>query len=115
MSAEFIVCAANYIDTGKVEVGAVSYGYPKTGLVFCGLRHGDCIKVAQAWWMLLDKEEQARIKSINERHPHSVQGFLTSKGRFVGREEALKIVLELGPRAKRCGGDHDILYSENLH
>jgi len=115
MSTEFIVCAANYVDTGKEEPGAQSYGYPKTGLVFCGLRHGDCIKLIAAWWSGLSPEEQERIEAINERAPYYEQGFLTSKGRYVGRKEARAIVLASGPLARRCGGDEHQLYSENLY
>ena len=115
MSDEFIVCAANYIDTGKEEIGGASRGSPKTGLVFCGLRHGDCIKIAEAWWSLLDSGEQERIIAIDGRSPHGVQGFLTSNGRFVERKEALEIMLKLGPLPRRCGGDNYQLYSENLY
>ena len=46
-------------------------------LIYCGLRHPNIL------W-------QSDKVSRNPRH----QGFLTSKGRFVDREEALKIALE---------------------
>lgn len=58
------------------------------------------------------------------RHPHILnthggladctQGFLTSEGRFVARDEAWKIAEAAGQIVARCGGDGDWLFSENL-
>lgn len=42
------------------------------------------------------------------------QGFTTTAGRFVGREEALRIARRQGQIVHRCGGDHIRLFSENL-
>lgn len=67
---EKILCAAIWVDTGKEEDGARSKGYPVNGLVFCGLRHGDCIKLVHAWWENLSKEEQTQIEAINPPHPN---------------------------------------------
>jgi len=76
----------------------------KTGLVFSGHRHGHCIFTKCAVTGLRDAES-----GDNE------QGFLTSKNRFVSREEALIIALREDQvidinelRGKR-------LYSEDLY
>lgn len=42
------------------------------------------------------------------------QGFLTSEGHFVSREEALKIARDANQIVARCGGDDTQLFSENL-
>lgn len=42
------------------------------------------------------------------------QGFVTSTGRFVSREEAWPIALAAGQIVRRVGGDEGRLYSENL-
>ena len=46
------------------------------------------------------------------------QGFVTSKGRFVGRQEAWKIAVDQKQIVRRVGGDDSdggTLYSENLY
>lgn len=42
------------------------------------------------------------------------QGFLTNEGYFVDREEAFTIARDAGQIVRRCGGDDDSLFSENL-
>lgn len=49
-----------------------------------------------------------------ERPDRHEQGFVTDRGRFVGREEALAIATAAGQIQYRCGGDDIRLYSENL-
>lgn len=89
MKAEFILCASVYVDTGEAEPARRSYSYPKTGLVFSGWRHSDCFTSMGAWVSGLSKEEYARIDAIDPGQLNSgLQGFTTSKGRFVGRGEA---------------------------
>lgn len=56
-----------------------------SGAVFTGHRHGQCIYLKCAVTGLRDSESG-----------EYVQGFLTSKNRFVGREEAGKIAYEAG-------------------
>ena len=74
------------------------------GIVFCGLRHGQCIYSKCAITGLKDGES-----GENE------QGFLTSKNRFVSREEALKIALSQNQviDLKEIRGDR--LFSEDLY
>lgn len=87
MENERILCAAvwykeipikkeiPYINTNPINC--------TTGLVFTGFRHGNCIYTKCSVTGLRDSES-----GENE------QGFLTSKNRFVGREEALLIALK---------------------
>lgn len=106
---EYILCAAIYVDTGKAEPPRRSYAYPATGLVFSAWRHGDCFTILEAWAERLSAEEREAIgeEQLAGRH----QGFLTSKGRFVDREEAMMIAVAAG---QTTGGKTD-LFSEDLY
>lgn len=106
---ERILCAAIYVDTGKAEPPRASYTYPKTGLMFTGWRHGDCFTTLHAWAERLTDEEKRSIGEEQLRGRH--QGFLTSKGRFVDREEAMKIARAAGQTDKDSSG----LFSEDLY
>lgn len=100
---ERILCAAIWFDDGKK--------YPsqpfniESGLVLCGWRHG-CI-FPQIGGLVRERQELG----IYEKE----QGFLTSKNRFVGREEALEIAL----RENQVKDINDIrgnrLFSEDLY
>ncbi len=63
---EFILCSA------------IDYN----GVIICGHRHGDCYDVLEK---LIGKLDETKLPSRNK------QGFLTSKNRYVGREEAWEI------------------------
>jgi len=82
LKEEQVLCAAIWFDDGK------EYPHqPKnidTGLVFCGWMHA-CI-----FPQIGGTVKERKNLGIHERE----QGFLTSKNRFVGREEAAKIALE---------------------
>jgi len=86
---EYILCAAIKYD----------------GNIISGFRHKDCSKI---------------LKLINPNHNDLyINGFLTSKNRFVGRKEAWKIALandqiKFGLEASDNGED-SILISENLY
>ena len=67
-------------------------------LVYCGLRHANVL------W-------QSKLVSRDPDH----QGFLTSKGRFVDRKEALKIALENDQVIDRTQIRGETLYSEDLY
>lgn len=68
-----------------------------------------------------------RLRPIIEKHgkhiptfkrDEEIQGFLTSKHRFVDRYEAWKIAAEQNQIVRRCGGDTENggkLFSENLY
>lgn len=110
VAAERVLCAAIWVDTGVAEPPRRSYAYPATGLLFCAWRHGDCLTALQAWADRLAPEERARVgqDQLDGRH----QGFLTSRGRFVYREEAMSLA-----RAAGQVGDlkRNSLYSEDLY
>lgn len=106
---ENIRCSAIWVDTGEACPPRRSYNYPKTGLLFCGLRHSDCFTALQAWSELLPAETKLKLKSqiagIN-------QGFLTSKGRYVDRTRA-KIIAVRREQCEDNGREH--LFSEDLY
>ncbi len=87
---EKIVCAAihNPEDIDRA-------GHP---LIYCGLRHANIL------W-------QSKLVSRSPRH----QGFLTTKGRFVSREEGLIIALENNQVIDKREIRGDRLYSEDLY
>ena len=66
-----------------------------TGYVICGLRHHNCVMNMKTGW---------------KKYKH-VQGFLTSKDRFVTREEAVDIALA----AKQIPERVTRLFSEDLY
>ena len=85
---ERIVCAAIH-NPEDIDMA----GEP---LIYCGLRHPNIL------W-------QSKAVSRNPQH----QGFLTSTGRFVSREEALIIALNNNQVIGEIYGNR--LYSENLY
>lgn len=96
ISPERILCAANQYEdrTGKK-------------VVIAGVRHACSVMVS------------AYLKIRDEVHRESeIQGFLTTKYRFVNRQEAWKIAAEQQQIVCRVGGDTSkggTLYSENLY
>lgn len=109
MNAEYILCAAIWVDTGEADPPRRSYSYPATGIVFCGWRHCDCFIPLHAWAKRLTPEERERIgeEQLAGRH----QGFLTSRGRFVDRIEAMTIARRSG----QTTADKTYLFSEDLY
>lgn len=72
-----------------------------------GLRHYDSFMNKQ-------------IKELEKMYKHALldwgQGFLTNKGRFVSREEAMKIAKEQNQIIRLSGSPNsDILFSEDLY
>lgn len=106
---ERVLCAAIWVDTGEAEPPRRSHSYPATGLLFCGWRHADCFTTLNAWAARLSTEERSRIgeEQLAGRH----QGFLTSCGRFVDREEAMKIARA----AEQTAAKKTQLFSEDLY
>ena len=74
------------------------------GIVFCGYRHMQCIYTKYALTGLRDAESG-----------EYEQGFLTSKNRFVNREEALIIALQQNQIINHSQIKGNILFSENLY
>jgi len=92
---EIIICAAT------------KYG----DKVWYGHRHTYCYT---AMWDELSYTMSR--KEFYEDEEKKVDGFVTSTGRFVGREEAMKIHKEtVGKSFCREGYRGDILYSEDLY
>lgn len=109
---EYILCAANhYIFDQEASFELVRVEWLRTrgispyniteGIVLCGWRH-TCI-IAQ----------MNSLTGLKQYETTEVQGFLTSKNRFVDRKEAMIIAKERGQVAQ----DHDsvVLYSEDLY
>jgi len=95
---EYVMCAANWIDDGK------HYTHKpfniNTGIVFSGWRHGSIFEQSQIgypFYMYGDK---------------TIQGFLTTKNRFLNREDALELVKRIGQLTKPLIGG--TLTSEDL-
>ncbi|MCK9574668.1 MAG: hypothetical protein WC979_00225 [Candidatus Pacearchaeota archaeon] len=87
MPDEYILCAANwYLDFPIVDKDfPEGFCRPKncdSGMVFSGLRHHNCLYQMVA---ITGKPQHEMGREI--------QGFLTNKNRFVGREEGLIIAL----------------------
>lgn len=103
---EYILCAAIWykdIPLIKPETlepkGFNPYNVDR-GMVFCGWRHANCIVAKSAITGLRDSQCGEHI-----------QGFLTSKNRFVDREEAAEIAYlreQISQKKKE-------LYSEDLY
>ena len=99
----FIICAAIWYNDGKER-----HNLPrniKTGIVVGGWRHGNCIT------MLHEMFPNRDYILNNKDDKTTIQGFLTSKGMFVDREEAGKIAFE----AKQISAPNDYLFSEDLY
>lgn len=92
---EAILCSAVYVDDG-VKRGR-TYAYPETGILFGGNRHADCLVALLDWKDRLTQEEIDKINDLDDRQLRgSRQGFITTRGRFVGREEAGDIARATG-------------------
>lgn len=72
------------------------------GVVLCGWRHGNIIAQLKAL-----SGQRSVIPEVGE----IVQGFLTSKGRFLNRKEARKFQIDAGHNTQY----DDELYSEDLY
>jgi hypothetical protein len=95
---EKILCAAIHYDIDS----SLRVHQPKNikgGFVICGHRHHNII----ATYNIL----------TGGNTKNEIQGFLTSKGRFVDRKEAMAIAIEAG-QFESDGGSSE-LYSEDLY
>ncbi len=84
---EVIVCAANMLRNGEIVLG---------------IRHHDSFM-------------NKAIKTCSVDRIGMKQGFITNKGNFLERKEALELAIKTDQRKFRCGGDDIRLYSENLY
>lgn len=108
MKPEYILCAAVWYKEIALKWDTPSEVYlPKNidrGIVFTGYRHGQCIYSKCAITGLRDAES-----GENE------QGFLTSKNRFVSREEALEIAVRENQVIDLSQIRGNRLFSEDLY
>lgn len=107
---EYLLCAAIWIDTGEASPPRRTYSYPKTGLLFCGWRHADCMVARDAWLKASAALAGMHVDDLRHSLPEE-QGFLTSTGRFVDRLEATQIAFAAGQSVRHSGG----LSSEDLY
>lgn len=85
----------------KLEVCVCAAIKLADGVVIRGKRHGDCLAV---------------IRDLEFSHIGSVQGFMTSFGRFVDRKEGRQLQNTAKiPSAAPFGYTGDILFSEDLY
>src|ERR1035437_7316081 len=106
---EKIVCAANWYKDFPIvkvieEIGFVRPVNCDKGIVFCGLRHHNCLYQMVA---ITGKAQH----EIGEE----VQGFLTSENRFVNRIEGLEIALKNNQVLDIDDVRGDGLHSEDLY
>lgn len=88
---EYIICAAIHNPEEKDMAG--------NPLIYCGLRHANIL------W---------QGKQISRKLQH--QGFITNKGRFVDRKEALKIAIKANQvNEEKLGNPRIGLFSEDLY
>lgn len=100
---EYIICAAIWF-----KDGSENKHQPKNvdnGFVICGRRHHNCFATA---FLLHGKKITAEY---NELKGTAVQGFVTSKDRFVDRKEGAAIAYSAGQTDK----PETILFSEHLY
>lgn len=84
-----VVCAANRCrETGRIAIGIRH---------FCPIMRANMDAMPGPKWA------------------SSEQGFVDQGGKFLTREEALRIAKEAGQIVRRCGGDEFKLFSENLY
>jgi hypothetical protein len=79
MDREFILCSAIHYKNGAES----TVDNIESGVIICGRRHGDCYGVL--------KGIRGDDVDFSKEPDRDEQGFLTSKNRFVGREEAFRI------------------------
>lgn len=97
-----IICSAIHYDDKKDYPGINKFN--QTGIILFGFRHSQIILLAKE----LDIKSKYDIKTIT-------QGFITSDGMFVTREEAYKIALESGQiTAEKCN-PYCKLFSEDIY
>lgn len=109
-SQERILCAAIWYDDGKKYIFQPSN--IQSGIVVSGLRHPHCKIILMSWlypeWQNNSLQNQLKIEVNNKE----IQGFLTSKSRFVDRKEAAEIWIKQGNKLEYSSKE---LFSEDLY
>lgn len=109
---ERIICAAIWYDDGIHRPHL-----PKniiTGIVIGGLRHCNCMTAIVAtlypYWQVNDDHNKMRIEVLNKIE----EGFLTSTGRYLDRENAARIAIE-ARQIEKLNYSSTELFSEDLY
>lgn len=129
LAVEYILCAAVWYDNGLEYKFQKQYGI-QTGFVLCGYRHPlicDVLPFNPHYLKkIFDEEDKDAIQKYEElkckygwqedslTRCNTIQGFLTSTGRFVDRKEAYRIALNAGQINESNGVDGE-LFSEDLY
>ena len=95
---EYVICAAIHFDDGVEHVHQ-----PKninTGYVISGRRHHNCFATLTALGI--------------KREGEATQGFLTSKDRFLDRNQSMEVAIACG-QVKEEGNIGSPLFSEDLY
>ena len=128
-TVEYILCAAVWYDNGLKYKFQDTYGI-ETGFVLAGYRHPlicDVLPFNPHYLKkMFDEDDKEAIQKYEElkvkygwqekdlTRCKTVQGFLTSTGRFVDRKEAYRIALNAGQIDESNGVDGE-LFSEDLY
>ena len=81
------------------------------GLIICGPRHFD-----SAMHQVIGLLDDVSIAGVPPRQwENTEQGFVDQFGVFMTREEAWAVASAANQIYRRCGGDGEKLYSENLY
>jgi len=99
--AERIVCAAIWYEDDIRKYNHQPVNIIR-GYVICGLRHHNCLMTRA----ILCKSVERGVNIVK-----TTQGFLTSKNRFVDRQEAAQIAFHAG----QIKDKKECLYSEDLY
>ncbi len=112
---ETILCAAIYINDGKVHKQQPTNIY--IGFVVCGRRHHNCYQTIESIsGNKINDEIGDLIKSLGSQELRKHQGFITSKDRYVDRREAWTIAKKAGQILYGANlSDEETLISENLY
>lgn len=106
MKQEYILCSAiHYLDGKKHEQQPENI---TTGFVVAGWRHSNCIYTFCI--IVTGESDNKAIQSFQS--PKSIQGFITSKNRFLNREESYILAVKTGQIQDNSSTKH--LISEDL-
>jgi len=105
MSKEIILISAIWYKDLENEIKQSLPINCDSGVVILGHRHGQCIQT------LLSLKGLRTVTYAPDGAGNHIQGFLTSKNRFVNRKEAAQIAFDTGQTKDLKG----LLFSEDLY
>lgn len=111
-TAQFKLRQASMRANGHYEVVICSAIRLPDGRIIRGHRHGDCIRTACEWWEWNGGKQDRKWNGSMCRD----QGFISSRNRYVDREEGMRLQLAAGIESVADGGYRgDTLFSEDLY